>query len=249
MSPAEAATLGGIFVVAFLYSFVGHGGASGYLGVLSLTTMAQNVVASTALALNLVAAGIAFWLFAAARHFSWRLTWPFLVLAVPCSYIGATVKLGPSVYSGILGLVLALSALALFWRPGRPEETRWPPVWASFASGGTIGLVSGAVGIGGGVFLSPLILLLRWADAKTTAAASAVFILANSLSGLAGRVVAGTLELAPHFLLVVALCAAGSLAGSSLGARRAPPSWIRIVLGLVLCTAATKHLTAWLTAL
>lgn len=243
------ATLASMFLVAILYSFVGHGGASGYLAVLSLTALAHNVVSSSALALNLVVAGISFLLFAKAKHFSWPLTWPFLLLAVPCSYLGASIKLTSGIYSGILGIVLIFAAVMLFWRAGRTEETCKPPRWAPFLAGAGIGLVSGIVGVGGGIFLSPLILLLRWADAKTTAAASAVFIVANSLAGLAGRGARGDLELAPHFLFIAALCAAGSLVGSSLGAKNAPPAWIRIVLGLVLCTAAAKHLLAWLAAL
>lgn len=241
MTAAEIATAAGMFLVAVLYSFVGHGGASGYLAVLSLTTLASAAISATALALNLVVASISFLAFAQGRHFSWSLTWPFLVLAVPCSYLGSSIELAPAQYSGVLVAVLAYSAVMLFWRSARQEDAHAPPLMAALASGAAIGAVSGMVGVGGGIFLSPLILLLRWGSAKETAAASAVFIVANSLAGLGEKYSSSSLELAPQFPMLAFLCAVGALLGSRLGARKAPPAWIRIGLGLVLCTAATKH--------
>ncbi|MGE0002766.1 MAG: TSUP family transporter [Fimbriimonadaceae bacterium] len=241
MTAAEIATAAGMFLVAVLYSFVGHGGASGYLAVLSLTTLVGAAISATALALNLVVAGISFIAFAQGRHFSWPLTWPYLVLAVPCSYFGSSIELAPAQYSGVLGAVLAYAAVMLFWHSAQQEDVHAPPFVAALASGAAIGVVSGMVGVGGGIFLSPLILLLRWGSAKATAATSAVFIVANSLAGLGEKYSSSSLELSPQFPMLAVLCAAGALVGSRLGARKAPPVWIRIVLGLVLCTAAVKH--------
>lgn len=249
MELTDALLAAGVFLVAVLYSFVGHGGASGYLAVLSLSTLASSVISSTALALNLIVAGISFAFYARAKHFSWRLTWPFLLLAVPCSYAGAAFPLSSRAYSSVLAVVLIFAAVMLFRQPACREEGREPQVWAPLLAGAGIGLLSGAVGVGGGIFLSPLILLMGWADAKTTAATSAVFIVANSLAGLAGRAATGVMELTPYFVVVAILCALGSLLGSHWGAQKASPRWIRIVLGGVLCTAAFKHLAHSLSSL
>ncbi|MBX3113227.1 MAG: sulfite exporter TauE/SafE family protein [Fimbriimonadaceae bacterium] len=240
--PDSSVVLLGLLLVAVLYSMVGHGGASGYLAVLSLTTIGAEAIASTSLMLNLFVAGISFAFYAHAKNFSWSLTWPFLVSAIPLSYLGATLKLKPEFYSLLLGVVLLLAAGRLFWKPKSAEDTREPVVWKATLIGGGIGFLSGMVGVGGGIFLSPVLLLLRWADPKQTAAVSSIFIFANSCAGLVGRWNVDTLSFAPGVGWMILVCVVGSVVGSYVGAKKMAPIWIRYALGCVLVTAAVKLL-------
>ncbi|MBI3953608.1 MAG: sulfite exporter TauE/SafE family protein [Chloroflexi bacterium] len=231
-----------VCAVAFLYSSVGHGGASGYLAVLSLFAFAPMQMATTALVLNVLVAGtgtVAFW---RAGHLSWRLLGPFVLAAVPAAFLGGLLGVRPELYGLLLAAVLAFAALRLGLRlepRGAAEATQRPPLGVALPLGGGIGLLSGVVGVGGGIFLSPLLILLRWATTKQTAAVSAAFIVANSLSGLLGRALGGNFELGPLAALIPAAFL-GGLAGSYLGASRFSGLLLRRLLAVVLLVAAVK---------
>lgn len=238
-----------LFAVSALYSSVGHGGASGYLAVLSFFAFAPASMSSTALILNVLVSGISFYSFSKAGHFSWRLTWPFLVTSVPAAFIGGTIDVPMHNYSLLLAAVLLFAAFRMVLEIKTGAKIAGPVLprlFIAFLSGTIIGLISGIVGVGGGIFLSPLILLMKWADSKPTSATSAFFILINSLAGLLGRFSRGSIEfniLAPF--LVTAFF--GGLIGSHLGANLFSNRTLRFALGVVLVIASFKLLLRALT--
>lgn len=229
-----------IGVVAALYASVGHGGASGYLAVLALFGKSTQAMTSTALMLNLVVASTAWKVFKQAGHARSQLLWPFALGSIPAAAIGSWLTVSPGIYRGLLAFALAAAALRLGLMAYQPQaRTALPkPGWAVLV-GAAIGFISGVVGVGGGIFLSPIMLLARWAYVKQIAAASAGFIALNSLAALAGRFAAGrlTVELSLP-LLVVAL--AGGFCGAQLGANRLPHPVPRMILVAVLLIAAGK---------
>ncbi|MBI3553613.1 MAG: sulfite exporter TauE/SafE family protein [Elusimicrobia bacterium] len=237
---AHPALLPLIFLVALLYSSVGHGGASGYLAALALCGFAPAEMKASALILNLLVAGIAFFNYWKAGHFNARLFWPFAAASIPLAFLGGLIQLPPRTYSLLLAAALAVAAWRLILPSGAPGSRSTPPsLPAAAATGGGIGLLSGLVGVGGGIFLSPLMILLGWADAKTTAGVSAAFIWVNSAAGLYGHLSqqgAQTLSLWP----LAAAAGAGGLAGSYAGAKKLTAVWLRRLLGLVLLIAAFK---------
>ena len=236
----EALLIGLIALVAFAYALVGHGGASGYIALLTLSGFSIAVVRPSALVLNICVSALAFLQFARAGHFQWKLFWPFAVLAVPCAWLGSQIDLEPLMYQRILALCLLVAVARLFGVFGSGEgERREMPVALAIGIGAVLGLLSGAIGIGGGILLSPLLLLFRWADAKTTAATSALFILVNSLAGLAG-LWSAAVAFDPRMLTWVAMALVGGLAGSWIGARRVPEPRLRQVLGVALVFASVK---------
>lgn len=229
-----------IALVAFAYAMVGHGGASGYLAVLAFFGFAQEVMRPSALVLNLCVSSIATIQYARAGHFKWRSFWPFAVTSVPLSFLGYGVKLDPLVYTRILALCLVVAVarmLGLFGQ-GTPEHKEVPIVPALLIGAG-IGFLSGMLGIGGGILLSPLMLLCAWGDAKQVAAISAPFILVNSASGLL-RATASGLVLPNEAWAWIAVAIAAGLLGSWVGARKAPEPRLRQALGLVLLFASIK---------
>ena len=232
----------GIAVVAFLYSSVGHAGASGYIAVLTLAGFAATTVKPVALVLNVVVAVIGTVQFARAGHFSWPLFWPFALLSVPAAALGGYLDLPADSLKPLLGAVLLFSAARLFLRKGDPTEPRAPARGTALATGAGIGLLSGLTGTGGGIFLTPLMLLRGWSKAKQAAAISAPFILVNSLAGLGGHLGSG--RPVPVFAWWLAIVAAlAGLAGSHLGSRRIPVRGIQILLATVLIIAGGKLLT------
>lgn len=232
------------FIVAFLYSSVGHGGASGYLAILSFTDTPPDQMATTALILNLLVASISFISYWQARHFSWRLTWPFMISSVPAAFLGGLIHLPCRVYELLLSVVLIFAAIRLFMPPdkGVDNNNRKPGLPTAISVGAGIGFISGIVGIGGGIFLSPIILIMRWANAKQTAAASAVFIVVNALAGLLGRLARCGVQVGDLAPLLAAGCV-GAVAGSYLGAGRFPGLALRRILAVVLLIAALKLAT------
>jgi uncharacterized membrane protein YfcA len=231
-------------LVAFLYALVGHGGASGYLAVMALSGMAPATMKPTALVLNLVVAGIGSIQFARGGHFRWRTFWPFAVGSIPLAFVGGALKLPPGPYKIAVGIVLLFAAGQLLLTAARrvpsPErESIEAPLAIAVPLGAVLGFVAGLTGVGGGIFLSPLLLLLGWATPRTTAAVSAVFIVVNSLAGLLGHV-ASLGQVPPQLVWWVPAVAFAGFAGSRLGSRRLPDPAIRRVLAVVLLLAGLK---------
>lgn len=230
-----------ILVVAFLYSSVGHAGASGYIAVMTLFGLASTVVRPAALVLNILVACLSTWQFWRAGHFSWQLFWPFAVASVPFAFIGGYISLPTHVFKIIVGLVLLYSAVRFLFQPKPDEEPAMPKKPLSIGIGAGLGLVSGLTGVGGGIFLTPLLIFMRWARTKTASAVSALFILANSVSGLLGNV-ASTKELPSFAISFVFAALIGGSIGSYLGSRRFSPIMIKKLLAVVLTIAGVKLL-------
>jgi uncharacterized protein len=229
----------GVLVIAFLYSSVGHAGASGYIAVMSLFSMAPAVIKPTALTLNILVATIGAFQFWRAGHFSWRVFWPFALLSAPCAFLGGYMNLPTAVFKIIVGLILLYSAWRFFVRPPADVEPRQPSFPVALGSGAGLGLLSGLTGTGGGIFLTPLLIFMHWARTKTASAVSACFILVNSIAGLAGNVTAA--KSFPGFVAPMIVAAvAGGTAGSYLGSRRFSPMVIKRLLAVVLVLAGFK---------
>ena len=228
-----------LFTVAILYSSVGHGGASGYLAVMALLAIAPEITRPTALVLNVFVATIGTIQFYRAGHFSWPTFLPFAVTSIPFAFIGGMITLPTTVYKIVLGAVLILAAIRLAWNLKSDLEPKPPNIAIALVLGGMIGLLSGLVGVGGGIFLTPVLLLMNWSETKTAAGVSAMFILVNSISGLAGNY-ARVLELPPTVWFWVAAAVAGGIIGATLGAKRFDSLTLRRVLALVLLFAGVK---------
>jgi len=232
-----------IFVAALLYSSVGHAGASGYLAAMALFGLAPEVMKPTALVLNLIVATVGTTRYARAGCFAWNVFWPFAVLSVPLAFVGGWMSLPVQAYKMVLGVVLLFAA----WRLAFKQSTHAPagqkpiPLPPALLLGAAIGWLSGLTGVGGGIFLSPLLLFLGWADVRKTAGVSVAFILVNSASGLLGHV-AGVTNV-PHSIVWWAPAAlVGGLIGSELGSRRLAPMTMRRLLAVVLVVAGVKML-------
>lgn len=244
MDPIDLLVAALFFVVAVLYSTVGHAGASGYLAVMALVGLAPEVMRPTALLLNIAVAAFTTWRFREARFFDARALAPFVAGSLPCAFIGGTIRLPSALYQGAVGLVLLVSAAVLVWRVCSPrfaggERPVRIPVVPALAIGALIGLLSGLTGTGGGIFLSPLILLLAWAGPKATAGISAPFIMVNSIAGLLGSKFAAH-DLPEAMYLYVACALAGAFVGTWLGIRRLQPRALIITLAVVMSIAGLK---------
>lgn len=236
-----------LLIVAALYASVGHGGASGYLAVLALAAFAPETIRPTALLLNVVVSAIALWRFAGRGHFRWRLFWPFALAAVPCAFLAGWLwTLESQHYRIAVGVILLYAAwLLVTSKSASHERTKPVALTASLPIGGGIGILSGLIGVGGGIFLSPALILMRWATAKQTAAVSAAFILVSSLAGLAGLAVQyGGVDRLPIDPLETSIFAGavliGGFGGASLGASRFDQTILQRMLGVVLVIAAIK---------
>lgn len=233
-----------LMLVAFLYSSVGHGGASGYLALMALYGFAPEVMKPTALLLNIFVSAIAFLNYFRGGYFSWKLFWPLALTAVPAAYLGGLTTPPAALYKQLLGAFLLITAIR-FILPFEHRENTTKPVnlYLALFIGACIGLFSGMIGIGGGIILSPLLILLGWADLKQAAAVSALFILVNSISGLGGQLQQG-LFFSPDMLLFVGVALAGGLGGAYFGAFRFHQKTLRIILAVVLFIASLK-LSMW----
>ena len=232
-----------IFTAALLYASVGHGGASGYLAAMALFNLAPEVMKPTALVLNLFVAGVGTIRYTRAGCFSWNIFWPFAALSIPFAFLGGMWKLPVPVYKIILGLVLLFAAWRLAVRQSAHAPATQKPLVlpAALALGAAIGLLSGLTGVGGGIFLSPLLLLLGWADVRKTAGVSAAFILVNSAAGLLGHW-ESVKSLPGEILWWAPAALLGGLVGAELGSRRLTPLTMRRMLAAVLVVAGLKML-------
>jgi uncharacterized membrane protein YfcA len=236
-------TLLAVFIVAVMYSSVGHGGASGYLAVMAFLGVVPDVTRPTALVLNLFVASIATYQFWRAGYFSWRIFWPFAAASIPAAFIGGMIVLPTNVYKIVLGVVLMLAAMRLAWKLTSGKDIKPPHVVIALALGAVIGLLSGLVGVGGGIFLTPILLFANWAETKTAAGVSAAFILVNSVSGLLGNWLLGkgAISILPtEVWLWIVAAIIGGLLGSTLGAKKFDSLTMRRVLAAVLLFAGIK---------
>ncbi len=229
-----------LFLVAFLYASVGHGGASGYLALMAIFSIAPDVMKPTALLLNLFVSLTSFIQFYRGGYFKLKLFLPFAAASVPFAFLGGLVSIEASVYKQILGWLLLLPVIRfLFFSDIQTTEQKNYSLPLAIIIGAVIGFLSGLIGIGGGIILSPVLLLLRWADMKQTAAISALFIFVNSLSGLAGQLTKG-IHFTTDMYLYVVIAFLGGLAGAYFGAVKMKQVVLKYTLATVLLVAAVK---------
>jgi uncharacterized membrane protein YfcA len=231
-----------MFLVAFLYSSVGHGGASGYLALMAIFSVTPEVMKPTALLLNLFVSLTSFIQYYRGRHFKWKIFLPIAIASVPMAFVGGLMAVDGTIYKKILGILLLIPIIRFFFFKN-PEisETQKTNTGLSLVIGAIIGLLSGMIGIGGGIILSPILLLLKWTDQKQTAAISALFIFVNSLSGLAGQLTKGIHFSADMFGYVV-VAFVGGLCGAYFGALRFRQDILKNILASVLLLAVYKLL-------
>lgn len=230
-----------VWLVSALYASVGHGGASGDIAVMGLVGISTSVMKPLALILNLCVAIIATFRFGRSGYFSWRTFWPFALTSIPGAFIGGHIELPSQIYRPLVGCVLLFAAyrLALVSASQMAASTRTVPVAAGLAWGAAIGLLSGLTGVGGGLFLSPLLLLSGWADARESAGVASAFIVVNSIAGLAGDISA-VHRLPSLALWLVPAAIFGGLVGSYIGSARISPITLRRVLAATVALAAVK---------
>jgi uncharacterized membrane protein YfcA len=234
--------LAGLFLVAaVLYGMVGHAGASAYLAIMALLSVTPAVMRPTALVLNILVASIVSLRFGRAGFVKPIAALPFLIGSIPAAYVGGAITLPAEIYRPLVGVVLIFAAARFAITAARAGEefAPRPPVVAAVISGAMIGLLAGLTGTGGGIFLTPLMLAAGWAGTRFAAGTSAIFILSNSIAGLAGNIasVGNVPDAIPIWLAAVAV---GGIIGSELGSRRLPAPWLRRGLALVLLVAGLK---------
>jgi len=231
-----------LFAVAFLYAAVGHGGASGYLALMALFSITPEFMKPTALLLNLFVSLSAFILFFKGGHFKWKIFLPFALASIPFSFLGGMISLDAAVYKKILGILLLFPVIRLVAFPNKTiDELKTPDVFVSLLIGAIIGFLSGLIGIGGGIILSPVLLLLAWTNQKQTAAISALFIFVNSLSGLAGQITKG-IDFQSGMMAYVGVAFFGGSLGAWSGAKRFDQTVLKYLLAMVLLMASAKLL-------
>ncbi|MDH5432713.1 MAG: sulfite exporter TauE/SafE family protein [Gammaproteobacteria bacterium] len=230
-----------IFAAAIIYSSVGHGGASGYLAAMALVGIAPDVMKPTALALNILVSSIAFYHYLSVKAFDWKIFWPLMLTSIPMAYLGGMINLPEIYYKPLVGLVLIYAAFYSYQRSSKTTsyKVRSASVKHLLPVGVLLGFLSGLTGVGGGIFLSPLLLFTRWAAIRSISGIAALFILVNSVAGLSGYLMAGhTMPAAvPWWILASVL---GGLIGARFGSKRFSNPIIQKILALVLLIAGVK---------
>jgi uncharacterized membrane protein YfcA len=237
----------GMLVAAFAYASVGHGGASAYIAALALAGVAPAEMRPIALLLNILVSAIATYKFQRAGHFRWRLFWPFAAVSIPLAFAGGAITLSGHVYRILVGAVLVYAAWQL-WRSARigdeMREVREPPLGRAMAIGAALGFLAGLTGVGGGIFLSPVLLMLGWAGTKQTSAVAAPFILVNSIAGLAGAFTMKSASLPGYIWILGVAVLIGGWVGAEYGSRRFANPLVRRILAVVLASAGAKMMLA-----
>lgn len=229
-----------LIVIAFLYASIGHGGASGYLGLMALFSIDPLLMRSSALILNLFVAGIAFISYYRGGYFKYKILLPFIITSIPFAFMGASVAIDPRTYKIILGVLLFIAVLRmLIYKPREKSEIERPPIVPALLIGAVLGFFSGMIGIGGGIILSPVLILLGWAGIKQAAAASALFIFLNSAAGLMGVYHTG-IEISPSLYSWIVAALVGGLLGSFAGSFKFSSLRLQYILALVLVLASVK---------
>lgn len=227
-------------IVAFLYASVGHGGGSGYLALMALFGVSVFMMKPTALVLNIFVSGISFYHYYQGGHFKWKLFYPFALGSIPAAFIGGYLNVDPEIYKKILGVFLIFGVLRMMGVFGKEKEgLRNVNLISAFIIGAAIGFFSGLIGIGGGIILSPVLLILHWANMKETASISALFIWINSLAGLSGLLISGVHIPVMAFFLVI-LVVIGGWTGAYYGSKMINSKSLKKVLAFVLILASIK---------
>lgn len=244
MDPTLVATLAtGMLVAAFLYAAVGHGGASAYIAAMAIAGVAPAEMRPIALILNVLVSSLATYKFWRAGHFRWDLFWPFAAVSIPFAYLGGAITLPGTAYKVLVGVVLLYAGWQLWWSARHGEEARPQrrlPVPLAMAAGAVLGVLSGLTGVGGGIFLSPILLLFGWAGTKQTSAVAAPFILVNSLAALVAGFVRNPTPPPDYAWWLMAAVLIGGWVGAEYGSRRFANPLIRQVLAVVLGIAGGK---------
>jgi len=228
--------------VSLLYATVGQAGGTAFLALMAFASFPSNEMRPTALLLNIVAATYSSWLFNRGSLVDWAKLRPLLLASLPTALIGGFIVLDERIYNAATGVVLLLAAAILALRRPRSEEPDQPtPLWGAITVGAGVGFVSGLTGVGGGVFLAPILIALHWASPKQTAALSAPFILANSAVGLVGAMSAGQMP-SPDTWLYALAALAGAMIGTTVGLRWLSQTATRYVLAIVLGAAGLQLL-------
>lgn len=233
-----------LFVIAALYAAVGHGGASGYLALMALYGVAPKEMKPTALVLNLFVSLTSFIKYYRGGHFKLRIFIPIAIASIPLAFIGGMIHIEDTLYKRILGVLLLFPVFRFFFfKSPNEDELKNPQIYLSSIFGGVIGLFSGMIGIGGGILLSPVLILLKWTNQKQTAAISAAFIFVNSVAGLGGMF---TKEIAftSNMLLYIVFAFAGGLIGAYLASKRLSQNGLKYVLAVVLLMASYKLISS-----
>ncbi|WP_298411539.1 sulfite exporter TauE/SafE family protein [Hydrotalea sp.] len=229
------------FLVAFFYSSIGHGGASGYLAVMALLNFSPAVMKPTSLLLNTLVSFVAFVSFYRAGHFKSKLLWPLIAASIPFAFIGSIMPVSDLIYKKLLGAVLLISILRLLYQNAEKPLVPTPKWYVLFLIGALIGLVSGMIGMGGGILLAPVLLLMRWSTQKQTAAICAIFIFLNSVSGMMGQIKTG-FPLSTQIINIVIIVLAGGWLGAYTGSKKLNERGMKYMLAVVLIMASMKLL-------
>jgi uncharacterized membrane protein YfcA len=228
--------------ISLLYATVGQAGGTAFLALMAFAAFPPGEMRPTALALNIVAAAYSTWVFNRKRVVDWSKLKPLLLSSLPGAFIGGLIVLDEHLYKATTGVVLLLAGVAMIFRRERIDKPdQETPVWGAWLTGATVGLISGLTGVGGGVFLAPLLIALRWASPRQTAALSAPFILSNSIVGLIAVLYAGQIP-SPRLALYAAAALGGAIAGTAIGLRWFSQATTRCVLAAILLAAGVQLL-------
>lgn len=234
-----------IFIGALLYSSVGHGGASAYLAIMALYGLAPEEMKPIALVLNILVSMVGTWKYYRTGHFAWSIFLPIASASIPFSFIGGFITAPPHIYKTLTGFILLFASYPLLMHKENKEQPlNKMPLITAMVLGSVIGLLSGLIGVGGGIFLSPLLIFMGWANTRTTSGISAMFILVNSIFGILGLVSANQIALPSYLWLLAPAAVLGGLIGSHLGSRKAKNTTILKFLAFILIIAGVKLIFA-----
>lgn len=229
-----------LLIISFLYSSVGHGGASGYIALMALFAFAPNEIRINALLLNILVAGVSFWQYFRVEEMKKNIVIPLFIASIPMAYIGGSISLNPTPFKILLAIVLLIPIIRFLGIiPEKNHETQNPKSYLLLLIGGGIGLISGLIGIGGGIILSPILILSGWTTVKQAAVISALFIVVNSASGLLGLTSKG-IYIPDQFFPMAMVALVGGILGAYFGSRRFNAKILKQILAIVLIIAVVK---------